>query len=58
VFTRFSFHHFSDPLTVLKEMVRVCAEGGRVVVCAMYGLGLGSRGGEGFDRNLAVSPPR
>jgi ubiquinone/menaquinone biosynthesis C-methylase UbiE len=30
VFTRFSFHHFPDPLTVLKEMVRVCAVGGRV----------------------------
>ena len=36
VFTRFSFHHFSDPLTVLKEMVRVCAVGGRIVVCDMY----------------------
>ena len=36
VFTRFSFHHFPDPLTVLKEMVRVCAVGGRVVVCDMY----------------------
>jgi ubiquinone/menaquinone biosynthesis C-methylase UbiE len=36
VFTRFSFHHFPDPLTALKEMVRVCAVGGRVVVCDMY----------------------
>ena len=36
VFTRFSFHHFPDPLTVLKEMVRICAVGGRVVVCDMY----------------------
>jgi ubiquinone/menaquinone biosynthesis C-methylase UbiE len=36
VFTRFSFHHFLDPLTVLKEMKRVCAPGGRVVVCDMY----------------------
>jgi SAM-dependent methyltransferase len=32
VATRFSFHHFLDPLAVLKEMVRVCAPGGRVVV--------------------------
>jgi ubiquinone/menaquinone biosynthesis C-methylase UbiE len=36
VFTRFSFHHFLDPLAVLNEMVRVCAPGGRVVVCDMY----------------------
>jgi SAM-dependent methyltransferase len=32
VATRFSFHHFIDPLKVLREMVRVCAPGGRVVV--------------------------
>src|SRR5579862_9338683 len=32
VATRFSFHHFRDPLAVLKEMVRVCAPGGRIVV--------------------------
>jgi len=32
VATRFSFHHFIEPLAVLKEMVRVCAPGGRVVV--------------------------
>ena len=32
VATRFSFHHFIEPLEVLKEMVRVCAPGGRVVV--------------------------
>jgi ubiquinone/menaquinone biosynthesis C-methylase UbiE len=36
VFTRFSFHHFLAPLMVLKEMARVCAKGGRVVVCDMY----------------------
>lgn len=35
VFTRFSFHHFLEPLAVLKEMLRVCAPGGRVVVCDM-----------------------
>jgi SAM-dependent methyltransferase len=32
VFTRFSFHHFLDPLAVLREMMRVCAPGGRVAV--------------------------
>jgi ubiquinone/menaquinone biosynthesis C-methylase UbiE len=32
VVTRFSFHHFLDPLAALREMVRVCAPGGRIVV--------------------------
>lgn len=32
VVTRFSFHHFLDPRAVLREMVRVCAPGGRIVV--------------------------
>jgi ubiquinone/menaquinone biosynthesis C-methylase UbiE len=32
VSTRFAFHHFLDPLAVLKEMRRVCRAGGRVVV--------------------------
>jgi SAM-dependent methyltransferase len=32
VATRFSFHHFVDAGRVLKEMVRVCAPGGRIVV--------------------------
>ena len=32
VTTRFSFHHFLDPAAVLREMVRVCAPGGRIVV--------------------------
>ena len=36
VVTRFSMHHFLDPISVLREMVRVCAPGGRVVVIDMY----------------------
>ena len=32
VATRFAVHHFPDPAAVLREMVRVCAPGGRVVV--------------------------
>jgi SAM-dependent methyltransferase len=32
VATRFSFHHFLDPLAVMREMVRVCVPGGRIVV--------------------------
>jgi SAM-dependent methyltransferase len=34
--TRFSVHHFADPAAVLREMARVCAPGGRVVVVDMY----------------------
>ena len=36
VVTRFSMHHFLDPVGVLREMMRVCAPGGRVVVVDMY----------------------
>lgn len=32
VATRFTFHHFLDPLAALKEMRRVCRPGGRIVV--------------------------
>jgi ubiquinone/menaquinone biosynthesis C-methylase UbiE len=32
VTTRFSFHHFRDPAAVLREMMRVCAPGGRILV--------------------------
>jgi ubiquinone/menaquinone biosynthesis C-methylase UbiE len=32
VTSRFTFHHFQDPLAVLREMRRVCAPGGRIAV--------------------------
>lgn len=32
VTSRFTFHHFLDPLAVLKDMRRVCTPGGRVLV--------------------------
>jgi SAM-dependent methyltransferase len=35
VVSRFAFHHFPDPLGVLREMVRVCARPGRVVIADM-----------------------
>ncbi len=36
VVTRFSMHHFLEPVGVMREMARVCAPGGRVVVVDMY----------------------
>jgi ubiquinone/menaquinone biosynthesis C-methylase UbiE len=36
VTTRFSLHHFLEPAAVLREMVRVCAPGGRIVVIDDY----------------------
>lgn len=35
VSSRFAFHHLEQPLLVLREMVRVCKPGGRVVVADM-----------------------
>lgn len=35
VSSRFVFHHLQEPLAVLKEMMRVCKPGGRVVVSDM-----------------------
>jgi ubiquinone/menaquinone biosynthesis C-methylase UbiE len=49
VVTRFSFHHFLEPLGVLKEMVRVCAPGGRVLVADMHTSTDSAKGAE-FNR--------
>jgi SAM-dependent methyltransferase len=35
VASRFAFHHFPDPLAVLREMARVCARPGRIVIADM-----------------------
>ncbi len=32
VITRYSFHHFINPKSVLDEMIRVCKPSGRVLV--------------------------
>jgi ubiquinone/menaquinone biosynthesis C-methylase UbiE len=32
VLTRFAVHHFPDPSAIMREMVRVCTPGGRIVV--------------------------
>lgn len=34
--TRFAMHHFLDPRAVFREMVRVCAPGGRILVVDTY----------------------
>ena len=36
VVTRYSLHHLLDPLAALREMVRVCVPGGRIVVVDAY----------------------
>jgi ubiquinone/menaquinone biosynthesis C-methylase UbiE len=36
VVTRFAVHHFPDPAAVFREIVRVCAPGGRIVVVDTY----------------------
>ncbi len=46
VVTRFSFHHFLDPLAVLREMRRVTAPGGRIAVVDMYASEDGTKAAE------------
>ncbi len=56
VVTRFSFHHFIEPLSVLKEMVRVCAPGGRVLVADMHTSADAAKGAE-FNRMELLRDP-
>ena len=56
VVTRFSFHHFIEPLAVLKEMIRVCAPGGRVLVADMHTSTDPAKGAE-FNRMELLRDP-
>ncbi|HYJ17647.1 MAG TPA: methyltransferase domain-containing protein [Burkholderiales bacterium] len=56
VVTRFSFHHFPDPLAVLKEMKRVCAPGGRILVVDMHTSVIQSQADE-FNRMELLRDP-
>lgn len=56
VVTRFSFHHFIEPLAVLKEMIRVCAPGGRVLVADMHTSADSAKGAE-FNRLELLRDP-
>ncbi|MBI3529494.1 MAG: methyltransferase domain-containing protein [Betaproteobacteria bacterium] len=56
VVTRFSCHHFIEPLAVLKEMIRVCAPGGRVLVADMHTSADSAKGAE-FNRMELLRDP-
>jgi ubiquinone/menaquinone biosynthesis C-methylase UbiE len=56
VVSRFTFHHFRDPLAVLREMLRVCAPGGRVVVADVEAAGDPAKAAE-FNRMEKLRDP-
>jgi ubiquinone/menaquinone biosynthesis C-methylase UbiE len=56
VVTRFAVHHFPDPAAVLREMVRVCAPGGRIVVVDMYASEAAAKAAE-FNRLERLRDP-
>jgi ubiquinone/menaquinone biosynthesis C-methylase UbiE len=56
VVTRFSFHHFMEPIAVLKEMVRVCAPCGRILVADMHTSTDSAKGAE-FNRMELLRDP-
>jgi ubiquinone/menaquinone biosynthesis C-methylase UbiE len=55
VFTRYSFHHFLEPKSVLRDMSRVCAPGGRVVVVDVFTSGLAQA--DAFNRMEKLRDP-
>jgi len=56
VVSRFTFHHFHAPLLVLKEMRRVCAPGGQVVVIDVQASSDAAKAGE-FNRMEKLRDP-
>jgi ubiquinone/menaquinone biosynthesis C-methylase UbiE len=56
VLSRFTFHHFPEPLGVLKEMVRVCAPGGMVMVIDVQASADPAKADE-FNRMEALRDP-
>ena len=54
VTTRYSFHHFPDPLAAWREMVRVCRPGGTVVV---VDVALPSEKAAAYDRFETLRDP-
>ena len=56
VVSRFTFHHFMQPLAVLKEMMRVCAPGGRIVVADVDASADPAKAGE-FNRMEKLRDP-
>jgi ubiquinone/menaquinone biosynthesis C-methylase UbiE len=56
VVSRFTFHHFTQPLAVLNEMVRVCVPGGRIVVADVDASADPAKAGE-FNRMEKLRDP-
>jgi len=54
VITRYSFHHFPNPLKAWKEMVRVCRKGGTVIV---VDVALPSEKAAAYDRFETLRDP-
>ncbi|MGA2231232.1 MAG: methyltransferase domain-containing protein [Tepidisphaeraceae bacterium] len=55
VLTRYSLHHVLEPAQVVREMARVCAPGGRVVVADVFAANIDQ--GNAFDRMEKIRDP-